>query len=83
MAAGKAIVVSESSAQCIEHLKDGFIVRDGNVVGFAEGINTLLNNTHLRQSLGNNAKKKVVTLFNWNTVAKQIEDIYNKVNLHN
>lgn len=79
MAAGKPIVSFEGSAKNLKHQETGWIVKDGDVDGFAEGILSLLANKEMAERLGNNARQFVRSDFSWERTAQLVEAVYERV----
>ncbi len=79
MAAGKAIVAAEGSAKGIKHFHNGIIVNNDDSRGFAEAIVRLLRDPDLASRLGYNAKKDVITRYNWDYTSSLIEGVYEQV----
>jgi glycosyltransferase involved in cell wall biosynthesis len=79
MAAGKPIVSFEGSAKNLRHRETGWIVKDGDVDGFAEGILSLLANKEMAERLGNNARQLVRSDFSWERTAQLAEAVYERV----
>lgn len=75
MAAGVPIVAYKGSAKILEHKKTGYIVENGDVKGFAEGMTELAENTHLSEYLAKNAAEKVEN-FTWPNLIKKCEECY-------
>lgn len=48
----------------------------------AIGINTLMTDASLRESMGNMGRKRVENLFDWKAIAKQTESLYKKILTH-
>jgi alpha-maltose-1-phosphate synthase len=48
----------------------------------AVGINTLMTDASLRESMGNMGRKRVEKFFDWKAIAKQTEDLYKKIIKH-
>ena len=42
----------------------------------AKGINVVINNTELQESMANKGRKRVEETFDWSAIAKQIETLY-------
>ena len=78
MAAGKAIVTSEGSAKGIKHTHNGLVVKNGDSKGFAEGILQLIKQPDLAAKLGFKAKMEVHSRYNWDCIARKIEEVYEK-----
>lgn len=76
---GMAVVAFESAGQGIEHLKSGWLARDGDVEGFARGIVALLRDPELALQLGRNALRAARQEFSPNRVAGAIEIIYERL----
>jgi glycosyltransferase involved in cell wall biosynthesis len=79
MAAGKPVLSFAGSAPGVCHQQTGWLVPDGDVDGFAEGALTLLSNTELASSLGQNARRLVQDKHDWSRSAELTEDIYHRV----
>lgn len=65
---------------------EGVDVEDGRDIliadkpkDFAEKTIELIKNARLRRILGENARAKTVSLYNWDTITEKIEDIYKKL----
>jgi glycosyltransferase involved in cell wall biosynthesis len=54
----------------------GVLVRSLNADAFAGAINTLLGDSHLRASLGAEARRSVISRFSREVVIDQIESLY-------
>jgi len=79
MAAGKPVVSFESSAKNLKHQETGWIVKDGDVDGFAEGILSLLANQEMAERLGANARQLARLEFSWERTAQLTEAVYERV----
>ena len=79
MMAQKAIVSFEGSAKLLSHGVDGLLVRNGDIEQMAKFIINLLKNLNLREKLGMNAKRKVLSEYGWDSLSKKIENIYYNV----
>lgn len=79
MAAGKAIVTFEGSAKGVENMANAIVVRNDDWEELGKGIVLLIQNPVLAKKLGDNAKMTVKSTFDWPTLAKKIEGIYQKV----
>jgi len=53
----------------------GILTRPGDPHSFARGIETILNNQYLNETLGTLAKKQVL-LYTWDKLAKQLDGFY-------
>jgi glycosyltransferase involved in cell wall biosynthesis len=76
MAAGKPIVSFEGSAKIIEHGKTGWIVENGNVEAFSQGVIRLIDDPELAACLGRNARRHVLSEYTWDKAAEKMESIY-------
>lgn len=78
MAAGKAIVASNSGqiSEVITNGKNGLLITPGDKKEFTEAIIKLLENSSLRQRLGDNARKQAIEQHSWDHYVKKIENIY-------
>ncbi|RIJ49713.1 glycosyltransferase family 1 protein [Maribellus luteus] len=76
MAMGKAIVSSdiEQQGEILEHQKDAILTKPGDVPALAEGISHLLEDSLLRDTLGRNARKKVIENYTWEKHTQKILD---------
>jgi glycosyltransferase involved in cell wall biosynthesis len=79
MAAGKPIVSFAGSAKNLTHRETGWIVKDGEVDDFAEGILSLLANREMAERLGANARQLVRSEFSWEKTAAAAEAVYERV----
>jgi glycosyltransferase involved in cell wall biosynthesis len=79
MAAGKPIVSYSGSAKIIEHLKTGWVAENENVIDFARGILTLLQDRELARLLGYNAKNYILSYCSWDKKADETEMVYRHV----
>ena len=79
MAAGKAIVTFEGSAKGLKHMFNAIVARNDNWEELGKGILTILKNHSLAAELGKNAKKTIEGNFDWNSLAKKIEKIYQRI----
>jgi glycosyltransferase involved in cell wall biosynthesis len=76
MAAGKPIVSFRGSAPVLEHGRNGIIVADSDVQGFADAIQLLLEAPEFGRELGAAARRDVDETFTWQRVAQQVESAY-------
>ncbi len=63
----------------IEHNKDGLIFETKNSFQLAKLILMLLSDKALQKELGINARKKLISKFEWNQIIKKFENIYIKL----
>jgi len=59
--------------------ENALIVPPKNSEAIAEALKTLLENKTLREKIGKNGRKEVERKYNWESIAKQIDDIYQGV----
>ena len=79
MAAGKAIVSFEGSAQGLQHRETGWVVENENTAIFSRAILHLLENPKLAQHLGANARQRVMSEYTWEKMAEKCEAIYKRL----
>jgi glycosyltransferase involved in cell wall biosynthesis len=75
MFAGKA-VVAEKVGQIAEYMVDGesgVLIESDNVEGFASAIVSILKSENMQRRLGDNARKRVLKVFSWDTLMKNVE----------
>ncbi|MGL4518287.1 MAG: glycosyltransferase family 4 protein [Phocaeicola sp.] len=65
-------------AEIIRHNQDGLLVEAGNPTKLAEGINQLIENDALRQSLGRNAYQNI-TRYHISTIGKEWNELFQKL----
>ena len=65
--------------ELIEHNIDGLLFEPSNPKKLAELIRLLLEDENLQIQLGINARKKMVTKFNWNQIIKKFENFYGQI----
>lgn len=78
MAAGMPIVAFEGSGKALTHMENGYLVKDGDVVGFAEGICTLIEDEHLRNRFSAEAEQSVSS-YEWSTLIQTVAEAYEKL----
>jgi glycosyltransferase involved in cell wall biosynthesis len=76
MAAGKPVVSFAGSAPGIRHRESGWLVPDGDILGFAEGALTLMGNVELANALGSAGRRFVEAQHSWEHSAELLEDIF-------
>lgn len=79
MAAGKAIVSFKRAATILEDGQTAILVEPATAERLAEGILTLLRDEALARRLGANVKNFVIGRFDWPSIARQIEEVYDRV----
>lgn len=77
MAAGLPIVVSEIGqlADLVENRVNGMLCPPGDAIALADTLEILWRSPHLRQSLGQAARKTVIANHTWDAIAQQILQI--------
>ncbi|MEC4813754.1 MAG: glycosyltransferase family 4 protein [Scytonema sp. PMC 1069.18] len=75
------VVVSDTGGfpEVVQHTKTGIVTYVNNPDSLAWGILEVLKNPGYRQWLVDNAYEDLERRFNWSKLAKQTEDVYNKV----
>jgi glycosyltransferase involved in cell wall biosynthesis len=76
MAAARAIVVFEGSANGLQHMKHALVVRDHDWNAMVRAIVSLLCDRELAQELGRTARRWADENLSWPSVAARIEEIY-------
>ena len=79
MAAGKPVVSFAGSAPGVRHRESGWLVRNGDVEGFAEGALTLMGDVKLADALGSGARRFVEAQHSWDGSAGLLEDIFRRL----
>lgn len=79
MAAGAPIVTFRGSAKHLAHGEHGWVVDDGDVLAFADGIDRLLRDPALADRLGANARAYARETLTWERTAEQAEAIYRRI----
>jgi glycosyltransferase involved in cell wall biosynthesis len=78
LAAGKPVVICRGSANGIQHLVNGWVVRDEDAHDFARAIVSLLGDPGLRHRLSENARKMVREKYSWEQWVPRYEEVYQK-----
>jgi len=76
MAAAKPVVSFEGSAKFLKDGVNALLVKGEDSVEFGQAIVRLIVDKLLAQELGANVKASIKGTFDWNTIAKKIEQIY-------
>jgi len=76
MMAGKPIVCFTGAAKGVTHMHDAFLVPDHDWEKMGEAIVTLMRDPQLSEKLGTNAKETALNNFDWQILAKKVEEIY-------
>jgi glycosyltransferase involved in cell wall biosynthesis len=81
MACKKPVVAFNNSSipEIIEHMKNGVLIKTGDIVGLASAIIELLSNRSLSNALAENARKRVVENFTWQKTATEIIKVYEQM----
>ena len=81
MAAGKAIVATDAggNAELIVDGQSGLLVPPGDPVRLAHAMKCLLGNQTLRKQLGDNARLRTSTYFQFERLIQQTEELYEKL----
>jgi glycosyltransferase involved in cell wall biosynthesis len=81
MACEKPVVAFNNSSipEIIEHMKNGVLIKTGDIVGLASAIIELLSNRSLSKALAENARKRVVENFTWQKTATEIIKVYEQI----
>ncbi|GAP08151.1 glycosyltransferase [Anaerolinea thermolimosa] len=78
MSSGLPVIASRIAGipLVIQDNRNGILVSPGNSNELAEALLKLINNQDLRRRLGENARKDIITQFNWDSVASKFEERY-------
>jgi glycosyltransferase involved in cell wall biosynthesis len=76
MMAGKPIVCFTGAAKGVTHMHDAFLVPDHDWEKMGEAIVALMRDPRLSEKLGTNAKETALNNFDWQILAKKVEEIY-------
>ena len=76
MAASRPVISFASAAPGLRHRETGWLVPDGDVDAFAEGVLTVLADDSLAERLGSNARSFVEAHHSWEKTAEQTEEVY-------
>ncbi len=81
MAAGVPVVTSDAGglAEVVEHNVTGTLTFAGNVESLAWGIQHALRDPEHSRWMADNARKRVEYVFNWDRIAQQTKDVYDRV----
>ncbi|MFZ1289745.1 MAG: glycosyltransferase family 4 protein [Melioribacteraceae bacterium] len=81
MALGKVVIATNFGGppEIIENETDGFLIQPSNSTILADYILRLIKNPELRKQIGINARKKVISKFDFRETARQIENIYDEI----
>lgn len=79
MAAGRPTVSFSGSAPCIEHGETGWVVANGDIDAFADGLLKLLDDPVLANRLGQAAQAAVAARFTWQVAAEKAERLYHRI----
>ncbi len=75
-------VVASAVGGVVEVVVDGetgFLVKPGDPEALARAVNALLKNTNLARSFGRAGRRRAQTHFSWESVARQVRDVYREV----
>ena len=79
MAAGRPVVSFDSSAPGVVHGSTGWLAPGGDIKAFADGIEKLLSDPALADSLGRAARDYVVQNCSWDLAAERCEVLYRRL----
>jgi glycosyltransferase involved in cell wall biosynthesis len=79
MSAGKAIVTTSIGSEGIDGINGiHFIIAD-TPEGFSDAVLKVINNAELREMLGNNARKFVATIYDWEIITGKLNQTYTQL----
>ena len=78
MASGLSIISTKVGAipEYLVHGENGFLICPGNIDQLTKYLRILINDSKLREKMGDNNRKKVVEEFDWFIVSKKIDHLY-------
>jgi len=81
MACGCPVVAFDTTGlkDVVVHMHTGYLAKAFDVEDLAKGINTLVENEILRETMSNNSRSRAVSLWALPTVASQLETLYQDV----
>ena len=81
MACSRAIIGSQTGGMkdTIEDGKTGLLVPPGNVHELAQALIALIRDKGRRQEMGQNARKRVESLFDWQVITRQYLELYEQL----
>lgn len=79
MAAARPVVAFRGSAPGLTHGRTAWLVDDGDVSAFADGIMTLVDDVELAKRIGNQARSYVKSNHSWDLVAAETERTYRHI----
>jgi glycosyltransferase involved in cell wall biosynthesis len=81
MASGLPVIASDLPGvrSVVDKKENGFLVKPKDVASLAKYLDLLLKNPHLAGEFGSKGRAKVLDKYDWSTIAKSLEDIFNDV----
>ena len=79
MAAARPIVCFNGAAKGIRHMHDAYLVPDHDCRQMGQAIVTLLRDRELAGKLAAQARKTVITKFDWRELCREVEGVYKSV----
>jgi glycosyltransferase involved in cell wall biosynthesis len=79
MAARKAVVAFAGSAKVLKHCESGLVVPDNDIEAFAAACVRLLDDEHLAEALGDNARQHVEHQCTWERAGEATEAVYRRL----
>ena len=79
MAARKAVVAFAGSAKVLKHCESGLVVPDNDIEAFAAACVRLLDDEHLAEALGDNARHHVEHQCTWERAGEATEAVYRRL----
>jgi sugar transferase (PEP-CTERM/EpsH1 system associated) len=75
----KAVVATEMSCDGVEYDEGEDVIVANDESAFADAVIRLLKDSDLRRKMGENARKKVLERYSWESQAERFEEIYERV----
>ncbi len=81
MLAGKPILSSDCNylKNIIDETKSGLVYKDVSSDDFSKNLQKLINDVELRESLGENGRKAILSKYNWDSTSKELLKLYNEL----
>jgi len=84
MACGLPVVAANTGGirEIVEDRASGLLVEPGDADSLAEGVTELLENDRMRESFGRAGRERVLSMFNWDTIASRLDELYRAMARH-
>ena len=74
---GLAVIATDvgGTKEIIDHSKNGYLIKPGDVKELSKRLSALLKNESLRKKVGSSLQKKVRMTFDWDKVVEKFEKV--------